>query len=231
MNTDKPTSPVDMNPISGVDTNAKNAARRRLLRMGATAGTTALVTLASRPAIACHCVMPSAWGSVVSATGPKDVNQLSTKDGSVYRHKAEKDDFKSWSVSQWKTNGGQAHYALLNFLKSRNPQTTVNKISRLESSGTTVKSVRDAMGLSYTVNQLDVRKQWTNAIGDGSFGALIFQAELNIYSSSNPPTTCGDLPSIVKKMATLSFAPESGDTHTWTEREVRDYLYYNWLAW
>ena len=45
-------------------------------------------------------------------------------------------------------------------------------------------------------------------------------AELNLYTSNDIPTTCGDLKAIVKDMADGSYTPASGNTTTWKEKEI-----------
>lgn len=66
--------------------------RRRLLRAGLKAAPVVVATLAARPSLACHCVVPSAWGSINVAMGGIDqdmgqtglVNKLT---GSMARYK------------------------------------------------------------------------------------------------------------------------------------------------
>ena len=219
MNEEKITnSQTTDNLVVGTDINARSVARRRLLRMGATGGATVLVTLASRPALACHCVMPSAWGSIL-ATGQTDVTQLK---GSVAHHKSEL--FQSWRISEWQTNGGNCQEIL-----ARKAGWTLG-LNRLRNAK--VKDVRKLVCSStYPINGLNNEIKWINALTDSTpFVKAILVAELNLYTSNDIPTTCGDLKAIVKDMADGSYTPASGNTTTWKEKEISDYLYYNWLA-
>lgn len=215
MNTDKPNSPVAEKALSGTDLNAKNAARRRLLKVGATAGTAALVTLSSRPALACHCVMPSAWGSIL-ATGQTDVNNLT---GSIAHHKSEY--FDAWTIAHWKDPNNASHVALAGKLG----------VSLATLNGYNVIELRRRMGYSYAISGLATNPNWVAFLsGSNAFVIAILVAELNLYTSNNIPTTCGNLKAIVQDMADGSYTPASGSTTPWTPLQIQDYLHYNWLA-
>jgi hypothetical protein len=222
MNNDKPISTVAENAIFSKDSNAKNAARRRLLRMGATVGTTALVTLASRPALACHCVMPSAWGSIL-ATHQTDVNNLT---GSVAHHKSEL--FESWTIHQWKNGLNNCRSRLLGKLNSRGvPPITLATLNQYN-----IVALRRIMGYTYKINGLSQTSNinWVTQLNNDSFLTSIFVAELNLYTSNDIPTTCGNLSAIVKDMADGSYTPASGNVSAWGQAEIKEYLHFNWLA-
>jgi hypothetical protein len=206
--------------IAGADVNAQKIARRRLLRMGATAGATVMVTLASRPALACTCVMPSAWGSIL-ATGQTDLHKLA---GSVSHHKSA--DFSSWTIASWRTNGTQFGGGnCRNVLADKIPV----KLARLN--GLTVNDLRNKLGYNYAISGLVGNPKWVDLLNSGSaFVVAILVAELNIYTSGRLPTECGELKTIVKDMADGSYTPASGATMPWGQQEIADYLHYNWLA-
>ena len=66
---EQPTS-VDSAASAG---NQAVSSRRRILRTSLKATPVVLAALASRPSLACHCVMPSAWGSL-NATFNKEMD-------------------------------------------------------------------------------------------------------------------------------------------------------------
>lgn len=74
------------------DQNAVRNSRRRLLRVSLKAAPVVVATLAARPSLACHCVVPSAWGSINVAMGriDQDMGQAGLVDkltGSMARYK------------------------------------------------------------------------------------------------------------------------------------------------
>lgn len=200
---------------------AKSAARRRLLKIGATAGTTALATLASRPALACACVMPSAWGSIL-ATGQTDLHALS---GSISHHISK--DFKSWTINSWQNNSSS-------YGGSNCRDTLATKLGKTRSivDGYTVSTLRNKIGTSgYNIAGIANNDKWLTTINSNSFACSILVAELNLYTSSDIPTSeCGSLKAMIRDMADGSFTPQSGDTTSWSQSKIKEYLHYNWLA-
>lgn len=72
--------PESASPVLG---DGRRESRRRLLRMGVKAAPAVAATLVGQQALACHCTIPSAWGSISKATGTNDMWQVDLGKGSI----------------------------------------------------------------------------------------------------------------------------------------------------
>jgi len=206
---------------------AKAASRRRLLRLGAKAAPVVVATLAARPSFACHCVAPSAWGSVVAtaaingetgklANEPNNIDRLS---GSIVRHHAVQ--FDVWQADQWKNSNApwDALAARLRITRNQAKNKTVNYlVSNL--------SIVLPIGIDGNQKIKDVINSSNNRVP-----VTILVAQLNalLYSGAFP-RECGGgakLLADVKLMAQNAYPPASTP---WTQAEVYTYLNSNWIA-
>lgn len=206
---------------------AKGASRRRLLRLGAKAAPVVVATLAARPSFACHCVAPSAWGSVVAtaaingetgklANEPNNIDRLS---GSIVRHHAVQ--FDVWQADQWK-NSNAPWDALATRLRITKNQAKNKTVNDLVSGLGIVRPI----GITGTSKIKDVINSSTNRVA-----VTILVAQLNalLYPGAFPQECGGGakLLADVKLMAQGAYPPASTP---WTQAEVYTYLNANWIA-
>lgn len=74
---------ADSESASPVVSDDRRESRRRLLRMGVKAAPAVAATLVGQQALACHCTIPSAWGSISKATGNNDMGLVNLGQGSI----------------------------------------------------------------------------------------------------------------------------------------------------
>lgn len=199
--------------------------RRRLLKIGTRAAPIAL-TLAARPSFACHCVAPSAWGSVVATATingetdklKNDANNIKLLTGSITtRHDAV--SFNVWQASHWKT--GTAPW---NALASKLGTTGVNRVKNAK-----VGLVVSRLGLVLPQG-IDSNATTFNVVNSNGPAVAMLVAQFNVLlKPADFPQACGNgnLLAQIKLMVQGSY-PTIG-TH-WTSTEVHTYLDANWIA-
>lgn len=207
------------------DSRAASLNRRRLLKIGTRVAPIAL-TLAARPSFACHCVAPSAWGSVVATaaingeTGKlgNDANNIKLLSGSITaRHDAV--SFNVWQASHWKT--GTAPWSAL---ASKLGTTGINRVKNAK-----VGLVVDKLGLVLPQG-IDSNATTFNVVNSNGPSVAMLVAQFNVLLRPGDfPQACGDgnLLAQVKLMVQGSY-PTIG-SH-WTPSEVHTYLDANWIA-
>ena len=229
------------------------SSRRRLLRAGLKATPIVVATLASRPSLACHCIVPSAWGSINAAmpNGVEvDINGNNNFPGSLSNRfnddvKRINDDvftFSSFSV------GGRGW----NYFLGRGIFSFPDGVANLE----TDKKIAYLQGKSISVNDTIPRltveglctklkkpivipagagaKYPLTLIEEGylSFGASMLIALINQHRGRRIiPSACYNIDSanMLTLMATGSYSPK-GISQNWDTAQIGDYLHYNWFA-
>lgn len=201
--------------------------RRRLLKIGTRAAPIAL-TLAARPSFACHCVAPSAWGSVVATaaingeTGklgndPYKIQQLS---GSIVRHHAV--DFSVWQAYQWRNDS--APWDALAQKWGATQSNRINRVKRAKVGDVVSKlSLQLPAGIPYDTTTFD-------AVNRGGAATAMLVAQFNVLLKPNAfPEQCNrdKLLSDIKRMVQGSYP---GGATSWTSEEVYTYLDSNWIA-
>lgn len=226
------------------------ASRRRLLRAGVKVAPVVLATLASRPSLACHCVVPSAWGSINAGFGGNDQDMGAVKlEGSLLRqHGAKvKAGWSTYTFTNWQTTNGGCWNELIGKLGAIYP---TSLLSGLSTSGAKNERKRLYLQGRYSTNAIPAVsvKQLCGWIGSPvpkgygdfkpyevidveGFAGAILVAELNIKLGKVHPDCIRTAtnPNIVVSMASGSYQPE-GLIEIWGEQQIADYLHYNWLA-
>lgn len=201
--------------------------RRRLLRIGSRAAPIAL-TLAARPSFACHCVAPSAWGSVVAtaavngetgklANEPRNIQQLS---GSIVRHHSV--DFSVWQAYDWRNNSAPWDKLALAW-----GATGTNRINRVKNAR--VGDVVSKLGLILPASLTASTTTW-NAVNSNGAAVAMLVAQFNLKLRPEAfPEQCNrdNLLSDIKRMVQGTYP---GGTDNWTPTEVHTYLNSNWIA-
>lgn len=229
------------------------SSRRRLLRAGLKATPIVVATLASRPSLACHCIVPSAWGSI-NAAMPNgvdvDINGNNNFPGSLSNRF--KDDVKRvsdnvYKFSSFSESGRGWDYFLGDGVFSF-PDNVVDlgrrkKIAYLQgkdiSNGVTIDRLT-VEGLCTKLKKPIVVPAGAGAkyplalINEGysSFGASMLIALINQHRGTRIiPSACYNLDStnMLALMATGSYSPKD-ISQTWNEAQIGDYLHYNWFA-
>lgn len=230
MTDDQNNTTPNIDTPSNVTAEDKLASRRRLLRIGAKAAPVVVATLAARPSFACHCVAPSAWGSVVATaaingeTGKlaNDPNNIDRLSGSIVRHHAV--DFDVWQAYQWK-NTDTPWIALANRLGiSRNKVTNAKR--------KTIDELVSALGIVRPMGITGSNKIGevvNNSNNRNAVTILVGQLNALLYSGAFPQECGGGakLLADVKLMAQNAYPPASTP---WTQAEVYTYLNSNWIA-
>lgn len=232
-------------------------ARRRLLRVGVKAAPVVVATLASRPALACHCVVPSAWGSINAGFAGVDQDMGKVKlSGSLDRQHGAK--IRSWgthySIPNWRNQNHTCWNNLIGKLGNiypgnllagltTNSQKAARKRAYLQgrysSSATPTRPEIPAMTVNLLCNKIGAPPpvgygsyKPYEVIDAGGFAGSILVAELNIYLGLYHPdcVKIKDDPNIVFTMAINAYYQPVGLKETWGAQEIEDYLHYNWLA-
>lgn len=223
------------------------SSRRRILRAGLKAAPVVVATLAARPSLACHCVLPSAWGSINAVLGgDQDMGNQGTIDkvnkftGSMARYKNSiLEGFPSLKFSDFVSTG--AGWTALKASYPSFPSTIPDnkKISYLQgtfpsSNPLTVNALCTAIGF-VTPSGAGTAKPYELINTTGGFGASVLIAQINLFLG-RIPTDCLAKPPLTAKqvlnqMATGSYTiPQTSETWTSGNGQIADYLHYNWLA-
>lgn len=229
-------------------TDAVKSSRRRILRAGLKAAPVVVATLAARPSLACHCVLPSAWGSINAVLGgDQDMGNQGTIDkvnkftGSMARYKNSiLDGFPSLTFNDFGSTG-----AGWTALKAKYPfpsdVTKPNKINYLKGNyASASKGLLNVDGLCKAIGYVTptgagAAKAYDLINTTGGFGASVLIAQINLYLG-RIPTECLAKPPLTAKqvldqMATGSYTiPQTSETWTSGNGQIADYLHYNWLA-
>lgn len=234
--------------------------RRKLLRAGLKASPVVVATLAARPSLACHCIVPSAWGSISTGMGgPQETGNLlgaNQLTGSLTRFGGAISAFNELPhISAFASSGGQGWVKLRDKIKADGKNTTfypAKLFNDLKNPTETDKQNRrlaylqglyanDANGVSrLRVSDLCSKLGFAVPVGTGSStpisaaGSGGFGAAV-LIAQINMYVYPGVVPSTCASKTTLvSMAMltyrPQGSTQPWTREQIADYLHYNWIA-
>jgi hypothetical protein len=255
-NRENQTEQQEKMPTMAIDQQADTVAssRRRLLRAGLKAAPVVVATLAARPSLACHCVLPSAWGSINAALGGKqqDMGAQTTIDnvnnftGSMARYKnsiienfpsLKFSDFLSndngWSALSTKFTANNLFPSIQNHVwddskkvdyLKGNYPTDKNPVPNLPKLKTGVLCQK--MGC-VTPSGSDNAKPYS-LINNKGFGGSMLIAQINMYLGGRLPPEC-ITKLMLDTMASGSYtAPQT--SVNWGKTEIKNYLHNNWIA-
>lgn len=196
--------------------------RRRLIKIGVTAAPV-VMTLASRPVLAWHCKSPSAWGS-------EQLNPNTSISHATYTD-------ETWKITNWVSNSGRTLV-----LGGALPWTKL--AAKLSITITDYKQVTIG-GIRAAVPTLPVGVNDSQSVYSGlsgkkpngvdpadfswsEFAKYLVVAQLNRYllAAGVWDPQCVTQTEL-SAMATLTYP--SATSH-WTEQQVKDYLYNNWIV-
>ena len=229
------------------------SSRRRLLRAGLKATPIVVATLASRPSLACHCIVPSAWGSINAAMangGEVDINGNNNFPGSLsnrFNDDVKRISDKVYTFSSFSEGGRGWNY----FLRDGVFTFPVN-VASLDSEEKIAYVQGKDISNGVTIDRLTVEglcarlkkpivvpagagaKYPLDLIKEGylSFGASMLIALINQNRGTRIiPSACYNLDStnMLALMATGSYSPK-GISQNWDTAQIGDYLHYNWFA-
>lgn len=231
---------------------AQALARRRWLRSGLKATPVVVASLAARPALAWHCIAPSAWGSINPGNG--DVN-FATLSGSLTRFHPvdfgvvfQFSDFATASGSGWTylkgTNGTNNRFSKFpnnlpagkkkEYLQGTYSNSTIYPpIAALTVDGLCAGlGITTPSGSGSSAPLAMIATGRNGGVGQVPFGASMLIALINLkFKNSTLPGSCyiaGGV-NVIEAMASGSYTP-SGQTQPWTKGDIADYLHYNWFA-
>lgn len=229
--------------------------RRRLLRAGVKVVPVVLGTLSARTSLACHCTIPSAWGSIATGLGgPQDMSQVNLT-GSLVRFKSADsdalDNVRTFSndyrnIPKWQyggefpigTTSGDAwvRWKLLSDLVTQYPSgcsTSVKKVNYIRglwapNNGPKLSAngLLAKLGLG-SVSRWSLSAQSIVSANNGDSSILVglFCQKLGGTFVSTGCLRSSDLVA----MANGTFPVPQGFT-TFGSSEIKDYLHYNWIA-
>jgi hypothetical protein len=223
------------------------SSRRRLLRAGLKAAPVVVATLAARPSLACHCVLPSAWGSINAALGGGDTDMGNTQQvvgkltGSMQRYANSIIDFSQNNP----LNFGNFNSIGWSALKAKYPSfpsdvdTNRKKIAYLKGNFSspskgflTVDGLCAAIGYT-TPTGAGAAKPYDLIMTTRGFGASVLIAQINLFIGRVPPECLKNnnmsAKQVINKLASGSFTvPDTNEF--WDQSQIADYLHNNWLA-
>ena len=236
------------------------SARRRILRAGLKASPVVIATLAARPSLACHCIVPSAWGSISTGMGAQDTGDLlgaNTLTGSLARFGGAIRGFSDvHHFSAYLSTGGRGWVGLREKIKANNQNqkfypanlfADLNRPSDADQQNRRLAYLQglyanDGKGVSVlTVSDFCSKLGFSVPVGTGSntplalvnsggFGASVLIAQMNLYIFP-----VGMVPSSCVSKETLRNMAmltytPEGSGEPWKAEQVADYLHYNWIA-
>lgn len=198
-----------------------SASRRRLIKLG-TAAVPVVATLASRPAMAWHCKSPSAWGSNPTL---EDANLTASQKANP-AHDVVLDEV--WTVKNWCDNSTRYNLA--------NPWDVVKGKCGLTKNFTAI-TFADISKLGITwPSAVDTSKKVVNVL-NANGGAqnpptyinamIVALLNYKLIGKSNGLAQCM-MPLDIQEMASGKI--EISKNVTWYEKEIRDYLYNNYVS-
>lgn len=227
------------------------SSRRRLLRAGLKATPIVVATLASRPSLACHCIVPSAWGSINTALdkvqdmGDQELKDNLRKGGSLARYeKAIYWDFNPFYFSAFLTENGDGWIALAKKITNYPPKLfdgcdkrDVDERNRRKRRHLQGQSVVQAVALQ-KVSDLCAKMGCVipkdcgemaalTLVSQKGFGASVLVAQINMFLGRYS-TSCFTK-EMINEMASGSYQPKNLP-ETWGTKEISDYLHNNYLA-
>lgn len=239
---------ADSESASSVLSDDRRESRRRLLRMGVKAAPAVAATLVGQQALACHCTIPSAWGSIAKTTGTEDMGgavdlgkgSFATRYGNAIKSYSNTyRDYSSWggSGAGWTalvSKANQKGYAWPAGV-SANP----DKILWLQGKKT-VQGANNgrALSASQLVNIFfpNIALNWGRtsplpldvAVSGNRRQRAVLIAFLARATGATWGNQCLTLAQL-RDMGNGTFKT-SLDSAAWTDDQVEDYLHNNWMV-